>query len=215
MCNASILFPLVNPRRACAARVKVVVLDVCLLLLISTLAKLYMQITVLTYVAENEDQNKRVIFSKLASLLSLSDKWLTKVSAILQHILVAYALQHVPHDRKNACHRAWRTRGVRARVCQLLAIVSVFCLQSSIYFPLHFVNACALSKPRARATALAFVVPQNCFCMIWQFMYTYIAWSLKGNMTFLARLHPNISAEGLHFSAFSCYITVRNLLRDR
>ena len=74
MCNASILFPLVNPRRACAARVKVVVLDVCLLLLISTLAKLYMQITVLTYVAENEDQNKRVIFSKLASLLSLSDK---------------------------------------------------------------------------------------------------------------------------------------------
>ena len=54
-------------RRACAARVTVVVLDVCLLFLISTLAKLYMQITVLTYVAENEDQNKR---AKLASLLS-------------------------------------------------------------------------------------------------------------------------------------------------
>ena len=32
--------------------------------------KLYMQITVLTCVAENEDQNKRAIFSKLASLLS-------------------------------------------------------------------------------------------------------------------------------------------------
>ena len=58
---------MINPRRA---RVTVVVLDICLLFLISTLAKLYMQITVLTYVAENEDQNKRVIFSKLASLLS-------------------------------------------------------------------------------------------------------------------------------------------------
>ena len=57
---------LINPRRACYT---VVVSDVCLLFVISTLAKLYMQITVLTYVAENEDK-KRAIFSKLASLLS-------------------------------------------------------------------------------------------------------------------------------------------------
>ena len=43
---------------------------VCLLFVISTQAKLYMQITILTYVAENEDQNKIGFFSKLASLLS-------------------------------------------------------------------------------------------------------------------------------------------------
>ena len=55
---------------------------------------------------------------------------------------------------------------VRQRATSLSATtavrVSVFCLQSSVYFPLHFVNACTLSKPCARATALAFVVTQSC-----------------------------------------------------
>ena len=81
--------------------------DVCLLFVISTLAKLYMQITVLTYVAENEEQNKIVIFSKLASLL-LSDKRLSKASAICNaySLRTRFSMTARAHDRKNAYRRA-------------------------------------------------------------------------------------------------------------
>ena len=56
---------------------------------------------------------------------------------------------------------------VRQRATSLSATtavrVSVSCLQSSVYI---FVNTCALSKPRARATALAFIVAFACYMIL-------------------------------------------------
>ena len=61
-----------------------------------------------------------------------------------------------------------------------------------------------MSKSRARATALAFVVPQNCMLLhdltIHVCLYCMIP---EGhNDFFLVRPRPNNSAEGLHFSTF-------------
>ena len=57
---------------------------------------------------------------------------------------------------------------VRQRATSLSATtavqVSVSCLQSSVYFPLHF--RCTLSKPRARATVLAFIVAFACYMIL-------------------------------------------------
>ena len=92
----------------------------------------------------------------------------------------------------------------RATSLQLCGSPSLAC-SLPYTFRYIFVNACALSKPRARATALAFIVAFACchvclYCMI---------------PDFLARPRPNISAEGLHFSAFSfCLLCENSLLQS-
>ena len=78
--------------------------------------------------------------------------------------------------------------------------VSVFCLQSSVYFPLHFVNTYALSKPRTCTTALAFVVPQNCFCRI-RF--------LKGNMTAQISVPRVCTLVFFHWTSICIFIQVK------
>ena len=84
---------------------------------------------------------------------------------------------------------------VRQRATSLSATCGSPSLACSLPYTFRyiFVNACALSKPRARATALACYIILTCMPILYD------------PIDFLARPRPNISAEGLHFSVFSLF----------